>query len=233
MSIVKIEHEQQNEVINGAVHILRSRMRGKIKVIESIHQEFLAYSPENTGKKDQEAPKNGSKTEVEDFITKGFPQSLEVLSVSRAVEEAVRDIITKQRPHIENPSVSEPMLISLGDKVLRIFNSSQKERIALAGRFAQFVNQRMKKNYQEADSKKYKMIQDLQEYFKADNQGVKLQFFANIRDLLADIHRLNEENEKDDAMYDISSLSERNDQEEEEEDLEKKFRPGNIFDTGG
>lgn len=44
MNIVKLEHEQEIEVINAAVRILRHRIIGSIDRIEHIEQEFLATS---------------------------------------------------------------------------------------------------------------------------------------------------------------------------------------------
>ena len=51
MNIVTLEHEQETEVINKAVTILRSRIIGEVARIETIHQEFLGTAQADEEKK--------------------------------------------------------------------------------------------------------------------------------------------------------------------------------------
>lgn len=231
MNIVKLEHEQQTEVINSAVDILRKRMLGKVLRIDTINQEFLALNNQDIAIKLPLLRPDHTSKEGDDFITKSLPLEVSVISVSRAIEEAVRIVIAADRPHIEKPTVSDIVLSSMGERVIRLFNSSQKERIALPRRFAETVAQRMQDKELEIDSSEYQALHLLREYFQAEDSGIKAGLFDGISKWLIIVHNLNEENKNDDANYDLSSLSRV--QEEKEEDPETKFKPGDIFATGG
>lgn len=234
MNIVKLRHEQQTAVINGAVNILRKRMLGKVFRIETAEQEFLALNKKDENIKPSLPPENPTIKEREHFITNGIPLEVDIISVSRAVEESVRTVIAHERPHIENPTVSNPTLSSLSEKVLRIYNTNQKKRIPLPPRFAQVVAQRMRDIAGEIESSEYQALHLLREYFQAEEIAVKGHLFENIDQSLTIIHDLNEKNRTDDAAYDLSSLETRFDEDTDiEDEKEKKFEPGDIFSTDG
>lgn len=180
MNIVKLEHEQQTEVINSAVDILRKRMLGKVLRIDTINQEFLALNNQDIAIKLPLLRPDHTSKEGDDFITKSLPLEVSVISVSRAIEEAVRIVIAADRPHIEKPTVSDIVLSSMGERVIRLFNSSQKERIALPRRFAETVAQRMQDKELEIDSSEYQALHLLREYFQAEDSGIKAGLFDGI-----------------------------------------------------
>lgn len=113
MNIVKLEHEQEIEVINAAIRILRQRIVGSVDRIEHIEQEFLATSLGDDMKAFSSISPSASTAEKDEFIKKGKPISLEVMSICRAIQEAVFGLIKKDRPHIEKPTISEDELKAL------------------------------------------------------------------------------------------------------------------------
>lgn len=216
MNIVKLEKEQQTQVINRAVQILRQRVIGGVKRIREVDEEFMALSKNDTQRK---FPKVHPRDMPEERKRKAelWPESLEVTSVSRALQEAVAELISRERPHIEKPILSEGNILSLGWKVMDILNSPTTRKTKLPYRLAEAIQLKIEQNEHSISLLESQIHGFLRHYFEAeeDHRG---KIFQDMQWMLQESYWLYKNNKDLDDAYDLSVLSEKRDEDEDDED---------------
>lgn len=128
MNEVRLDREQHDIVFAQAVRIMQQRVVGNIQALQitDVDQEFLTLQKDDLSK---QFPKIRNYDEPVERRRKAdlWPEELDVISVSRAIEEAVRELIASERPDITKPYISRGAMLVLGSEIIDFLSKKVKK----------------------------------------------------------------------------------------------------------
>jgi hypothetical protein len=227
MNEIRLDKEQQYIVIAQAVRIMRQRTLGSIQSlhIDHVDQEFLALSKENVGKKFPKIRENDDQGERQ-RKAELWPEELDVISVSRAIEEAVRELMASERPDILKPYIARSSLDLLGNKVIEFLWGKNVEKIKLPSRIASSIQTNMIRMEEEVSHLEALVREKIITHKWTEAWSTKGTLAGEINQLLMQIEELNKELLALSEKYDFSSLLETEPDSHDEEEPEES----NLFD---
>lgn len=210
MNEVRLDKEEQNMVIASAVKIMQQRIVGKLDTlkIDNVDQEFLALRKEDVGKKFPEFQENDDPDERR-RIAELWPKELDVISVSRAIEESVRDLILLKRPHILEPFISRGPMLMLGAEVIGFLSWKKTEKIKPPHRIAAYIEENMIRMEGDISTLETLVQEKLVAYESLLDESEKSILAQEIYSSLISIGNLSEELRDISDTYDFSSLPEK------------------------
>lgn len=201
MNEVRLSPEEQTEVAVRAVEILRQRVIGGISRlgVETLDTEFLAYMSYDVWMHNwwhEKQRKVGEK----------WPEHLDVLSISRAIEEAVRNVVQKNRPYIEMPYVSDGRRLLIGTNVMNMLSAGKREPIKLPLRIARAIEWNLEMTQCDIDTLEMAVDTELEKYTPDMQDDHKITLWAKVHAKLSEAEELKKKIEFIQQQYDLSSL---------------------------
>lgn len=221
MNEVRLDGEQRDIVVAQAVRIMRQRIVGSIQALQINHvdQEFLALREDDLGKKFPKIRENdepGERRRKADL----WPEELDVISVSRAIEEAVRELIASERPDISKPHISRGAILVLGSEVIDLLSEKSTEKIKLSPRIASSVQGNLEIMEQDISTLESLLREKMTTYESTLDEPKRGILAREINESLLRIEELNREVKNISDKYDFTSLVKKDSGWGEDDDTE-------------